>query len=104
MLFSRSRLAPRSSLWSSESSPTWLQSARLHNAALFFAFFALVGCHGLHVAIGLIWLLVMMVQVTIKRFSATVERRLHCFALFWHALDIVWVWLFTVVYLMGVKP
>jgi cytochrome o ubiquinol oxidase subunit 3 len=73
-------------------------------SAFLSAFFALVGCHGLHVAIGLIWLLVMMVQVAFKRFSETVERRLLCFSLFWHALDIVWVWLFTVVYLMGVKP
>jgi cytochrome o ubiquinol oxidase subunit 3 len=71
-------------------------------SAFLSAFFALVGCHGLHVAVGLIWLVVMMVQVAIMRFSATVERRLLCFALFWHALDIVWVWLFTVVYLMGV--
>ena len=45
---------------------------------------------------------VMMGQVAIKGFRATVERRLLCFSLFWHALDIVWVWLFTVVYLMGV--
>jgi cytochrome o ubiquinol oxidase subunit III len=73
-------------------------------SAFLSAFYALVGCHGLHVALGLVWLLVMMVQVALKRFSATVERRLFCFALFWHALDIVWVWLFTVVYLMGVKP
>ncbi|MBB6409215.1 cytochrome (ubi)quinol oxidase subunit III [Mesorhizobium sangaii] len=70
-------------------------------SAFLSAFFALVGCHGLHVAVGLIWLLVMMVQVKIRRFSAAVERRLLCFALFWHALDIVWVWLFTVVYLIG---
>jgi cytochrome o ubiquinol oxidase subunit III len=73
-------------------------------SAFLSAFFALVGCHGLHVAIGLIWLLVMMVQVAFKRFGETVERRLLCFSLFWHALDIVWVWLFTVVYLMGLKP
>jgi cytochrome o ubiquinol oxidase subunit 3 len=44
---------------------------------------------------------VMMAQVAIKGLHATVERRLLCFSLFWHALDIVWVWLFTVVYLMG---
>jgi cytochrome o ubiquinol oxidase subunit III len=72
-------------------------------SAFLSAFFALVGCHGLHVAAGLIWLAVMMAQVAIKGFRATVERRLLCFALFWHALDIVWVWLFTVVYLMGVS-
>jgi cytochrome o ubiquinol oxidase subunit 3 len=73
-------------------------------SAFLSSFFALVGCHGLHVAVGLIWLVVMMAQVTIKGITATVERRLLCFALFWHALDIIWVWLFTVVYLMGVKP
>ena len=72
-------------------------------SAFLSAFFTLVGCHGLHVAAGLIWLVVMMAQVAIKGFRATVERRLLCFALFWHALDIIWVWLFTVVYLMGVS-
>jgi len=73
-------------------------------SAFLSAFFTLVGCHGLHVTAGLIWLAVMMAQVAIKGFRATVERRLLCFALFWHALDIIWVWLFTVVYLMGVVP
>lgn len=71
-------------------------------SAFLSAFFTLVGCHGLHVTAGLIWLAVMMAQVAIKGFRANVERRLLCFSLFWHALDIVWVWLFTVVYLMGV--
>jgi len=73
-------------------------------SAVLSAFFTLVGCHGLHVTAGLIWLAVMMAQVEIKGFHPTVERRLLCFALFWHALDIIWVWLFTVVYLMGVRP
>jgi cytochrome o ubiquinol oxidase subunit 3 len=73
-------------------------------SAFLSAFFTLVGCHGLHVTAGLIWLAVMMAQVEIKGFRPTVERRLLCFALFWHALDIIWVWLFTVVYLMGVRP
>ncbi len=71
-------------------------------SAFLSAFFTLVGCHGLHVTAGLVWLAVMMAQVSVKGFHATVERRLLCFSLFWHALDIVWVWLFTVVYLMGV--
>jgi cytochrome o ubiquinol oxidase subunit 3 len=71
-------------------------------SAFLSAFFTLVGCHGLHVTIGLVWLVVMMAQVAIKGFRPTVERRLLCFSLFWHALDIVWVALFTVVYLMGV--
>ena len=71
-------------------------------SAFLSAFFTLVGCHGLHVTAGLVWLVVMMAQVAVKGLHATVERRLLCFSLFWHALDIVWVWLFTVVYLMGV--
>ena len=73
-------------------------------SAFLSAFFTLVGCHGFHVTLGLIWLAVMMVQVTVMGFDATVQRRLLCFSLFWHALDIVWVGLFTVVYLMGVSP
>ncbi|MEK1850327.1 MAG: cytochrome o ubiquinol oxidase subunit III [Phyllobacterium sp.] len=71
-------------------------------SAFLSAFFTLVGCHGLHVAAGLIWLVVMMAQVALKGFRAPVLRRLQCFSLFWHALDIIWVGLFTVVYLMGV--
>jgi cytochrome o ubiquinol oxidase subunit III len=72
-------------------------------SAFLSAFFTLVGCHGLHVTAGLVWLVVMMVQVALRGFHPTVQRRLACFSLFWHALDIVWVWLFTVVYLMGVR-
>jgi len=80
------------------------RSAAPQRSAFLSAFFTLVGCHGLHVAAGLVWLAVMMAQVAVKGIRATVERRLLCFALFWHALDIIWVWLFTVVYLMGVQP
>jgi cytochrome o ubiquinol oxidase subunit 3 len=80
------------------------RGATPQRSAFLSAFFALVGCHGLHVAAGLIWLAVMMAQVAIKGLRANVERRLICFSLFWHALDIVWIGLFTVVYLMGVRP
>jgi cytochrome o ubiquinol oxidase subunit 3 len=80
------------------------RDATPQTSAFLSAFFTLVGCHGLHVSVGLIWLIVMMAQVMVKGFPANVERRLTCFALFWHALDIVWIWLFTVVYLMGVRP
>jgi len=73
-------------------------------SAFLSAFFTLVGCHGLHVALGLMWLIVMMVQVAVFGFAARVQHRLLCFSLFWHALDIVWVGVFTVVYLMGVSP
>ena len=70
-------------------------------SAFLTAFFTLVGCHGLHVTGGLLWLLTMMAQVATKGFRADIMRRTMCFALFWHALDIVWVAVFTVVYLMG---
>ena len=78
------------------------RGATPQRSAFLSAFFALVGCHGLHVAAGLVWLVVMMVQVVLRGFHPVVQRRLACFSLFWHALDIVWVGLFTVVYLMGV--
>jgi len=71
-------------------------------SAFLSAFFTLVGCHGLHVSLGLLWLFTMMAQVFAKGFRADIQRRLLCFALFWHALDIIWVGIFTAVYLFGV--
>ncbi|MFC3579573.1 cytochrome (ubi)quinol oxidase subunit III [Sphingomonas hylomeconis] len=70
-------------------------------SAFLSAFFALVGCHGLHVLLGLVWLTTMMAQVWAKGFRDDILRRITCFALFWHALDIIWVALFTSVYLLG---
>jgi cytochrome o ubiquinol oxidase subunit III len=69
------------------------------HSAFLSAFFMLVGTHGLHVSFGLVWLVVMMAQVATLGFRPMVMRRLLCFSLYWHALDIVWVALFTVVYL-----
>ncbi|WP_174297345.1 cytochrome (ubi)quinol oxidase subunit III [Sphingomonas bacterium] len=70
-------------------------------SAFLSAFFALVGCHGLHVTAGLLWLGTMMAQLQVKGFRDDICRRLLCFNLFWHALDIIWVGVFTVVYLIG---
>jgi len=78
------------------------RGATPQRSAFLSAFFTLVGCHGLHVASGLVWLTVMMAQVALRGFRPSVERRISCFSLFWHALDIVWVWLFTIVYLLGI--
>jgi len=72
-------------------------------SAFLSAFFALVGMHGAHVGSGLVWLLYMVAQVVAKGFRPRVLRRLLCFSLFWHALDIVWVGVFTLVYLMGAR-
>ena len=80
------------------------RGATPQTSAFLSAFFTLVGCHGLHVTVGLVWLVVMMFQVAVKGLRPAVERRMLCFSLFWHALDIIWISLFTVVYLMGVRP
>jgi cytochrome o ubiquinol oxidase subunit 3 len=77
------------------------EGAGPQRSAFLSSFFALVGCHGLHVTAGLLWLGTMMAQVFVKGFRETILRRLLCFNLFWHALDIIWVALFTVVYLIG---
>ena len=69
-------------------------------SAFLSAFFALVGCHGLHVTVGLLWLGTMMAQFFTKGFRPSIMRRSLCFALFWHALDIIWVGIFTNVYLL----
>jgi cytochrome o ubiquinol oxidase subunit III len=71
-------------------------------SAFLSAFFTLVGTHGVHVASGLVALIYLVAQVLVKGLRAAVLRRLLCWSLFWHALDIVWVGVFTLVYLMGV--
>jgi len=74
------------------------------DGAYYSGFFALVGCHGLHVTVGLLWLGTMMAQLITKGFRQDILRRLACFSLFWHALDIVWVAIFSLVYLMRFAP
>ena len=70
-------------------------------SAFLSAFFALVGCHGLHITAGLLWLGTTMAQLFAKGFNESQERRFLCFTLFWHALDIIWVAIFSLVYLLG---
>lgn len=65
------------------------------------AFFTLVGTHGAHILTGLIWMAVMMVRVAQKGLGPNNLRRLSLLALFWHFLDIIWIFIFTIVYLMG---
>jgi cytochrome o ubiquinol oxidase subunit III len=72
-------------------------------SAFLSAFFSLVGLHGAHVTAGLVWLVFMMAQTTYRGPRDFVRRRLLCFSLFWHALDIIWVALLTLVYLLGVR-
>jgi len=75
---------------------SWRESAFLS------AFFTLVGTHGLHILSGLIWVVVLMGQLVKKGITVHTTRRLTLFSLFWHFLDIVWIFIFTIVYLMGV--
>lgn len=76
---------------------SWQRSAFLSS------FFTLVGSHGLHITCGLIWMLVMFGHMIFRGLTASTVRRLTCLSLFWHFLDVIWVLIFTFVYLMGVK-
>lgn len=78
------------------------QGAGPTRSAFLSAFFTLVGCHGLHITVGLLWLGTMMAQIFAKGFRQEIHYRFLCFSLFWHALDIIWVAIFSLVYLMGV--
>ena len=71
-------------------------------SAFLSAFFTLVGTHGLHVTFGLIWLIVLMIQVAQRGLIPENTRRLMCLSMFWHFLDVIWIGVFTFVYLMGV--
>jgi cytochrome o ubiquinol oxidase subunit 3 len=71
-------------------------------SAFLSSFFTLVGTHGLHVTFGIIWLVVLMVQVSRFGLIEANQRRLMCLSMFWHFLDVVWIGVFTFVYLMGV--
>jgi len=72
-------------------------------SAFLSSFFTLVGMHGVHVTSGLLWLVYMVAQVAAKGLRPHVLRRLLCFSLFWHALDIIWVGVLTLVYLIGAE-
>ncbi|HEY1709569.1 MAG TPA: cytochrome (ubi)quinol oxidase subunit III [Rhizomicrobium sp.] len=66
-------------------------------------FFSVVGCHGIHITVGLLWLGTMMAQFLAKGFRPDIRRRFLCFSMFWHFLDIVWVAIFSLVYLVGTR-
>jgi cytochrome o ubiquinol oxidase subunit III len=71
-------------------------------SAFLSSFFTLVGTHGAHVTLGLIWMAVMMGQVAVKGLTSPVQSRLMRLSMFWHFLDIIWIGIFSIVYLMGV--
>ncbi len=71
-------------------------------SAFLSSYFTLVGTHGFHVSVGLFWMIVLMVQLFWQGITINTFRRLVCFSMFWHFLDLVWIFIFTFVYLMGV--
>lgn len=70
-------------------------------SAFLSSFFVLVATHGIHIAVGLLWLVVVMIRLWKRDFKETDKRRLGLLGLFWHFLDIIWIFIFTIVYLMG---
>ena len=80
------------------------EGATPQRSAFLSSFFTLVGTHGLHVTFGLIWLVTLMVQTWRRGLIEANTRRLMCLSMFWHFLDVVWIGVFTFVYLMGVLP
>ena len=77
------------------------EGATMQRSAFLSGFFTLVGTHGLHVAFGIIWIAVMMVQIGQRGLIPENRRRLVCLGMFWHLLDVVWIGVFTFVYLLG---
>jgi len=80
------------------------EGAGPQRSAFLSSFFTLVGTHGLHVSFGIVWLVTLMIQVARHGLIAANQRRLMCLSMFWHFLDVVWIGVFTFVYLMGVLP
>jgi cytochrome o ubiquinol oxidase subunit III len=78
------------------------EGAGPQRSAFLSAFFTLVGTHGLHVTFGIVWLLTLMTQVARHGLIPANKRRLMCLSMFWHFLDVVWIGVFSFVYLMGV--
>lgn len=74
---------------------SWQRSAFLSS------YFTLVGTHGVHITIGLLWICVLLKQMMSRGLSGNIMRRLACFSMYWHFLDVVWIFIFTIVYLMG---
>lgn len=79
------------------------EGATMGTSAFLSAFYTLVGTHGLHVLIGLVWMIALMLQLSRRGITPVTKRKVQIVSLFWHFLDVVWIFVFTVVYLMGVN-
>ncbi|MGG1661954.1 cytochrome o ubiquinol oxidase subunit III [Brevibacillus sp. NRS-1366] len=78
------------------------EGVTMGTSAFWSAFFTLVGTHGLHVSVGLFWMVALMIQLKRRGITPVTRRKVTNLSLYWHFLDVVWIFLFTVVYLMGV--
>ncbi|MCE5170720.1 cytochrome o ubiquinol oxidase subunit III [Paenibacillus profundus] len=79
------------------------EGATISTSAFLSAFFTLVGTHGLHVSIGLVWMIALIIQLAKHGITPVTKRKVNVISLFWHFLDVVWIFVFTIVYLMGVR-
>lgn len=78
------------------------EGATMQTSAFLSGFYTLVGTHGLHVSLGLVWMIGLMIQLSRHGITPVTERKVNVLSLYWHFLDVVWIFVFTVVYLMGV--
>lgn len=79
------------------------EGATIGTSAFLSGFFTLVGTHGLHVSIGLVWMIALMIQLGRHGINSVTKRKVGVVSLYWHFLDVVWIFVFTIVYMMGVK-
>lgn len=79
------------------------EGATISTSAFLSAFYTLVGTHGLHVSIGLVWMIALIIQLAKHGITPVTKRKVNVVSLFWHFLDVVWIFVFTIVYLMGVR-
>ncbi|WP_127485770.1 cytochrome o ubiquinol oxidase subunit III [Paenibacillus ehimensis] len=79
------------------------EGASISTSAFLSAFFTLVGTHGLHVSLGLVWMIALIIQLAKHGITPVTKRKVNVISLFWHFLDVVWIFVFTIVYLMGVR-
>ncbi len=78
------------------------EGANIGTSAYWSAFFTLVGTHGLHVSVGLVWMIALIIQLAKRGITPVTKRKVNIISLYWHFLDVVWIFVFTIVYLMGV--
>lgn len=71
------------------------------SSAFFSSYFTMTGVYSLHIVVGLIWMLVLLVQLLMQGTTSTMNTRFTCLGLYWNYLNIIWIFIFTIVYLMG---